>query len=660
MLDNHKALMANAIRKLSIDAIENAQSGHPGLPLGCAEIAVALFTDHMCFDVNNPRWINRDRFVLSAGHGSMLLYSLLYLLGYKDITLDDIKRFRTLQSSTAGHPEFGHIGAIETTTGPLGQGLANAVGMAIAEQKLSSELGNTLIDHHTYVLVGDGDLMEGISQEAISLAGHLALHKLIILFDDNGISIDGHTSLTDSTRIPMRFEASGFDVQTVDGHDVNAVSEAIKQAKLTSTPSLICCKTTIGFGSPNKSGSAKVHGAPLGKEETLETYKNLNLSTQPFEIDSETLHAWRQCGHSLSPKIHQWHERLNALSTKEREHFDHIMQTPVSSLIAEPIKQLKQQSISDNPALSTRIASQKVLEIIGAHLPNLIGGSADLTGSNNTKLSYHKAIQSGDFSGQYLHYGIREHGMAAIMNGLALHGGIIPYGGTFLVFSDYCRPAIRLSALMRQRVIYVFTHDSIGLGEDGPTHQPVEHLASLRLIPHLYVLRPADIVETAECWQIALENENTPSALILSRQTLPFVSQKRDAAHNICRQGAYIIRDTMEKPIASIFASGSEVSLALQAADKLAEQNIAVRVVSVPCFELFEQADTQYQQKICGTTPINIAIEAALPYKWERFIGSNGHFIGMEGFGASAKGDELFRHFGITVEEICQKIRLSL
>ncbi|MBN7757140.1 transketolase [Nitratireductor aquimarinus] len=641
--------MANAIRFLSMDAVEKAKSGHPGLPMGAADIATVLFTRFMKHDPKNPNWADRDRFVLSAGHGSMLLYSLLYLLGYEDITIDEIKNFRQLGSRTAGHPEFGHAAGIETTTGPLGQGFANSVGMAIAERVLNARFGNDLVDHYTYALAGDGCLMEGISQEALTLAGHLKLNKLIVLFDDNNISIDGEISLTDSTDQCARFEASGWNTIRCDGHDPEAIAASIEAAKASDKPTLIACRTTIGFGAPTKSGTAKVHGAPLGAEEIAGARKALGWDAEPFTIPSDILDDWRLAGLHSAKDRKAWEDRLAAADAETRGEFERRMRGDLPENFDAAMVEYKEKLAAEPPKVASRKASEMALEAINAVLPETIGGSADLTGSNNTKTSQTGPISAEDFSGRYVHYGIREHAMAAAMNGMTLHGGIIPYGGTFMTFSDYARPAMRLASLMQIRSIFVMTHDSIGLGEDGPTHQPVEHLAALRAIPNHFVFRPADAVETAECWQVAVESRKTPSTLALSRQNLTPVRTSHEA-DNLSARGAYELAGSEDDAKVTLFATGSEVEIAMDAKALLDAAGLPARVVSVPCFELFEQQSEDYRKAVTGNAPVKIAIEAGIRQGWDAIIGSDGVFIGMTGFGASAPAPELYKHFGITAE----------
>lgn len=650
--------MANAIRFLSMDAVEKAKSGHPGLPMGAADIATVLFGRFLKFDPKKPDWADRDRFVLSAGHGSMLIYSLLYLLGYDDITIDEIKNFRQLGSKTAGHPEYGHAAGIETTTGPLGQGLANAVGMAIAERKLADEFGGDIVDHHTYVLAGDGCLMEGISQEAISLAGHLKLNKLIVFWDDNGISIDGALALSDSTDQIARFEASQWNTISVDGHDADAIAAAIEAARSSDKPTMIACKTVIGFGAPNKAGTAKAHGSPLGDEEIAGAREALGWSAEPFEVPSDILDCWRLAGLRSTKERQAWEERLAASDADRRGAFERRMSGELPGGFASAMDAYKKKLATDKPTLATRKASEAALAVINGAVPETLGGSADLTGSNNTKTEQMDAITPDDFSGRYIHYGIREHGMAAAMNGIALHGGLIPYSGGFLIFSDYCRAAIRLAALMGIRVIHVLTHDSIGLGEDGPTHQPVEQLASLRAVPNLQMFRPADATETAECWQLALQSESHPSGIALTRQNLPPLRTEY-IEENMCSYGAYDIAPASDADV-TIFASGSEVEIALEASRKIEAIGQTVRVVSVPSFEMFEQQSEEYKRAILGNSPVKLAIEAGVRQGWDRFIGNDGIFVGMTTFGASAPYKALYEHFGITADAAVEAVEARL
>ncbi|HSP49230.1 MAG TPA: transketolase [Pseudolabrys sp.] len=644
--------MANAIRALAMDAVEQAKSGHPGLPMGTADVATVLFTRFLKFDPADPAWPDRDRFVLSAGHGSMLVYALLYLTGYPAMMLEQIKRFRQLGSITAGHPEYGHTPGVETTTGPLGQGLANAVGMAIAERHLAAEFGADVVDHKTYVLASDGDLMEGISQEAIALAGHLKLNRLIVLFDDNGISIDGALSLTDSVDQVKRFEAAGWTASRVDGHDPAAIAATLEKAQSADKPVMIACKTTIGFGAPTKAGKASSHGSPLGADEIKAAREKLGWSHAPFEIPADILSAWRKTGERSKTAHSDWCKRLAALDAGKRAEFERRMKGDLpKSALSDAVRAVKQSLAVTPKEIATRTACEFALESLIPALPEMIGGSADLTGSNNTRTKTMKAMSAADYSGRFIHYGVREHGMAAAMNGMALHGGIIPYSGTFLVFSDYCRPAIRLAALMGVRVIHIMTHDSIGLGEDGPTHQPVEHLAALRAIPNLLVFRPCDAVETAECWQLALEAKNRPSVLALTRQNLPQLSQNF-LASNRCAAGAYEIAAADGKAAVSLFATGSEVSIAVEAKKLLAARGISARVVSVPCFELHMEAPEAARRAIIGDAKVKIGVEAAMRQGWDAIIGSDGVFVGMTGFGASAPYKDLYKHFGVTAEAV--------
>jgi transketolase len=643
--------MANAIRALAMDAVEQAKSGHPGMPMGMADVATVLFTQFLKFDPADPAWPDRDRFVLSAGHGSMLIYALLYLTGYEAMTLDQIKRFRQLGSITAGHPEYGHTSGVETTTGPLGQGLANAVGMAIAERHLAAEFGD-VVDHKTYVIASDGELMEGISQEAIALAGHLKLSRLVVLFDDNGISIDGALSLADSVDQVKRFEAAGWTASRIDGHDPTAIASALEKAQSAGKPVLIACKTTIGYGAPTKAGKASSHGSPLGADEIKGAREKLGWSHAPFEVPSDILSAWRKAGERSKGAHADWSKRLAALDAGKRAEFERRAKGDLpKQALRDAVRAVKQSLAATPKEIATRTACEFALESLIPALPEMIGGSADLTGSNNTRTKSMKALSAADYSGRFIHYGVREHGMAAAMNGMALHGGIIPYSGTFLVFSDYCRPAIRLAALMGIRVIHVMTHDSIGLGEDGPTHQPVEHLAALRAIPNLLVFRPCDAVETAECWQLALEAGNRPSVLALTRQNLPQLSQNFLDA-NRCAAGAYEIAAAEGKAEVSIFASGSEVAIAVDAKTLLAAKGVAARVVSVPCVELLTEAPDAARRAVIGSAPVKIGVEAAVRQGWDAIIGSDGIFVGMTSFGASAPYKELYKKFGITAEGV--------
>ena len=641
--------MANAIRFLSMDAVEKANSGHPGLPMGCADIATVLFTRFLKFDAKAPHWADRDRFILSAGHGSMLLYSLLYLTGYEDMTIDQIKNFRQLGSRTAGHPEYGHAAGIETTTGPLGQGVANSVGFALGERIMNAAFGNDLVDHYTYVLAGDGCLMEGVSQEAIALAGHLKLNKLIVFWDNNNISIDGPVSLADNTDQVARFQASGWNASHIDGTDPEAIAYAIEAARHSDKPTLIACKTTIGFGAPTKAGTNKVHGSPLGADEIAGARKFFNWDSPPFEIPADILDAWRAAGKAGAKARGDWEGRLAKADAKLRGEFERRTSGKLPANFDAAIIDYKKKLSADKPKVATRKSSEMALEVINGVVPETIGGSADLTGSNNTKTSQTKNITPDDYGQRYVHYGIREHGMAAAINGLTLHGGLIAYGGTFLCFSDYARPSMRLASLMGIRSIFVMTHDSIGLGEDGPTHQPVEHVAALRAIPNHNVFRPADAVETAECWQLALESEKTPSTLALTRQNLPTV-RTEFTEKNLSASGAYELAAASGKAQVTIFATGSEVEIALAARDTLEKNGHPARVVSVPCFELFDKQSEDYRKKTIGDAPVKMAIEAGIRQGWDHLIGSDGVFIGMTGFGPSGTIEQLYPHFGITAD----------
>jgi transketolase len=642
------AEMANAIRFLSVDAIEKAKSGHPGMPMGMADVATVLFTRFLKFDPQTPKWADRDRFVLSAGHGSMLLYALGYLTGFADLDIEQIKNFRQLGAKTAGHPEFGHVAIADTTTGPLGQGIANAVGMALAEKMAAARFGTDLVDHYTYVIAGDGCLMEGISQEAISLAGHWNLGKLIVLWDDNHICIDGDTALSQSDDQLARFSASNWDVSRVDGHDPDAIAQAIEAAKKSGQPSLIACRTTIGYGAPTKAGTEKVHGAPLGADELAGMRTKLNWPHAPFEIPADVLASWRAAGARGTETRAQWDKRLAA-----SPHQDEFLRTG-SGALPEGWKKaaadFKAKAIADKPKWATRKASQEALEALTPVIPEMIGGSADLTHSNLTHTKVTKSVTPGDFSGRYIHYGVREHGMAAIMNGLALHGGFIPYGGTFLIFANYLWPALRMSAMMDQRVLYVLTHDSIGLGEDGPTHQPIETLAALRATPNVLVFRPADPVETMEAYEAALDNAKGPSVLALSRQNLPTL--RSDASQNLTAKGAYVLAEGTGKRQVTLIATGSEVSLALDARKILSDKGIGAAVVSMPCWELFERQPKEYRSQVLGEGTVRIAVEALGTFGWERWVGETGAVIGMNGFGASAPAEALYQHFGITAQAV--------
>ena len=652
---------ATAIRMLSVDAVEKANSGHPGMPLGMADVATVLFEKHLKFLSSEPDWFDRDRFILSAGHGSMLLYSLLYLTGYPDLALDDIKNFRQLNSKTAGHPEYGHIPGIETTTGPLGQGLGNAVGFAIAEEFINAKWGSDICDHYTYVIAGDGCLMEGISQEAISLAGKLELKKLIVIWDDNGITIDGGVDLSCNTDQISRFKSSGWSTFSCDAHDPIEIDQAINEAKKDSRPSLIAAKSIIGFGSKTKQGTSGAHGSPLGKDEVENLRNNLDWKHEEFVVPSNIKDAWEKIGSRNNQKFNDWSKRFHSLSKKKKTYFLNELNQIFPPSLKSAIKDFKEfHSQESEKKLATRKASEICLGLINDCLSNTIGGSADLTGSNNTKTETLQVFSKNNRSGRYIHYGIREHGMASIMNGMALHGGIIPYGGTFLTFSDYCRGAIRLSSLMSLGVIYVMTHDSIGLGEDGPTHQPVEHLASLRSIPNLNVFRPCDIIETIECWEIALKSKNKPSIICLSRQNLPLI-RKEKSSTNRSHKGAYIIKEFNNKKKVILMATGSEVQIALKAGEILEKKGIGTRVISLPSWELFEEQDEKYKKKILPKGTIRIAIEAGVQLGWDKWLYKNSgnqsktSFVGMSGFGTSAPEKDIFDHFKINVDEICQR-----
>lgn len=649
---NTYSQMANAIRVLTIDAVEAANSGHPGMPMGMADVATLLFSEFLKFDPKNPKWADRDRFVLSAGHGSMLIYALLYLTGYSDISLDEIKNFRQFGSKTAGHPEYGEVSGVETTTGPLGQGFANAVGMAIAERQLSAKFGEQIVDHNTYCIVGDGCLMEGISHEAASLAGHQKLGKLIVLFDDNGISIDGSTDLTVSDDHIARFKAYGWHTSSVDGHDFHAIRSAISEAKFSSKPSFLAFKTQIGFGSPNKGGTAACHGAPLGAEEIELVRSTLNWSEEPFVIPESIIVAWKKLGERGGIEKRAWQERLEQLEEGQKQSFKETLKVELSDNVLKALENYKIELVNAKPNIATRVASQKTLEVLTPMMPCLMGGSADLSGSNNTKTGNHQIFSKENPTGNYIHYGVREHAMAAAMNGMSLHGGVIPYGGTFLVFTDYCRPSIRLSALMKLRVVYVMTHDSIGLGEDGPTHQPVEHLSALRSIPNLNVYRPADAVETLECWEHAIRTSQTPSIIALSRQNLPLVRHKNEA-ENLCSRGGYIMKQSSHTNTkVTIVATGSEVSIALEAQTKLEDDNIPTCVVSMPCLDIFNAQNEAYQNTVIKPGSDVVVVEAGVQQSWDKLLGRSGAFIGMDNFGASAPAKDLFNHYKITAEEI--------
>jgi transketolase len=644
------AEMANALRFLAIDAVERAKSGHPGMPMGMADVATVLFSRFLRFDPADPAWPDRDRFVLSAGHGSMLLYALLHLTGYEGVTLDQLKAFRQWGSKTPGHPEYGHTPGVETTTGPLGQGIATAVGMALAARLMNARFGDDLVNHFTYVIAGDGCLMEGISHEAISLAGHLGLNRLIVLFDDNQISIDGTTSLSCSDDQLGRFRASGWSTVRINGHDPQAIASAIEEARASDRPSLIACRTLIGFGAPNRQGTEKVHGTPLGAEEAEKTRLALGWPHQPFDIPSEIVSRWREAGERGGRARQAWLERTRQLCGTGPSPFHDALNRKLPCSYRDAMQQLHARFAADKRTIATRQASQQVLDAIAEALPNLLGGSADLTHSNLTLAKTQRPVRRDATDGNYIHYGVREHAMAAAMNGIALHGGFIPYGGTFLAFADYSRPAIRLAALMGIRVIHVMTHDSIGLGEDGPTHQPVEHLAALRAIPNLLVFRPADAVETTEVWDCALRAETSPSILCLSRQALPAFRDADDDGNRVAL-GAYVVIEPRSARDVTLIATGSEVSIALDAARLLTEQGVRAAVVSAPCFELFRAQPQDYRSEVLGEAP-RVGVEAAVEGDWARWLGDDGEFVGMTGFGASAPGEVLYREFGITAEAV--------
>jgi transketolase len=652
--------MANALRFIAVDAVQRANSGHPGMPMGMADVATVLFRQFLKFNAADPAWNDRDRFVLSAGHGSMLLYGLLHLTGYEHVTLEEIRNFRQMGSSTAGHPEYGHMPGVETTTGPLGQGITNAVGMALAERLQNDRYGDELVDHYTYVIAGDGCLMEGISQEAISLAGHLKLNKLIVLWDDNSISIDGSTDLSVSDDQAKRFEASGWAVTSVDGHDADEIATAIAAARHSDKPTMIACRTVIGYGAPNKGGTAATHGSPLGDTEIAASRENLGWLHEPFHIPEAIATAWRAAGTRSLPDYEAWQERLAQADDDLRDTFIRANAGKLPEGWKTDLEAFKRKLAEEQPALATRKASGATLQVLTESIEELIGGSADLTGSVNTQTAATQAITANDFSGRYIHYGVREHAMAAVMNGVALHGGFIPYGGTFLVFADYMRAGMRLSALMAQRVIYVLTHDSIGLGEDGPTHQPVETLAMLRATPNFNVYRPADATETAECWELALEDANTPSGIALSRQTLPSLRSEY-SDENLSARGAYVLAEaTAAQRDVTLLATGSEVSLAMAARGILEDQGIGTAVVSMPCWERFEQQDAAYKADVLGTDTVRIGVEAAVGFGWDRYVGERGEFIGMQSFGASAPAADLFEHFGITADAIVAAAKARL
>ena len=647
--------MADALRALAIDATEASKSGHPGLPMGMADVATTLWTRFQKFDAADPRWPDRDRFVLSAGHGSMLLYALIHLTGHAGMTMDDLRNFRQLHSPAAGHPEFGEHPAIETTTGPLGQGFAIAVGMALAERHMAARFGKSLVDHRTWVIASDGDLMEGISHEAASLAGHLGLGKLTVLFDDNHISIDGDTSLSCSDDVLKRFAAYGWATKRVDGHDPTQVAAAISFAMRSKKPTLIACNTIIGLGAPKKAGTAGVHGSPLGAEEAAGAKAALGWTSPPFTVPDDVTERWHAAGSRGASARRSWLKRLARHS--QRADFERAMAGKLPDNWHEAVAALKQDIADTRPKIATRASSQKALEALVPATPELVGGSADLTGSNLTLVKGMGIVSPNNYGGRYIHYGIREHAMGAAANGMALHGGIIPYTGTFFVFTDYMRPAIRLGALMRQRVIHVMTHDSIGLGEDGPTHQPIEHLASLRAMPNVHVFRPADTLETAECWELAIRRADGPSVLVLTRQNLPAL--RSDVAENRSARGGYVLAEADGPRQATVLATGSEVEIAMRAREMLAGEGIGVAVVSMPCWELFEQQDASYRAEVLGGAP-RVAIEAAGPFGWDRWLGPDGTFIGMQGYGASAKAEDLYKHFGITAEAVVAAVRKGL
>jgi transketolase len=642
--------MANAIRGLSMDAVEKAKSGHPGLPMGAADVATVLFTQFLKYDAANPAWPDRDRFVLSAGHGSMLLYSLLYLTGNSDMTLDQIKRFRQVDSLTPGHPENFRTKGIETTTGPLGQGIATSIGMALAEKMLAAEFGKKIVDHHTYVLVSDGDLMEGVSQEAIALAGHWRLNKLIVLYDDNGISIDGPTSLSDSVDQVKRFKSAGWAAELIDGQDQKAIAEAIARAQKSGKPSLIACKTTIGYGAPHKAGTNKAHGEALGPEELKGAKEKLGISLEPFSVPDDVLKAWREAGARGAAARNEWEARFAELGPRKRAEFERRLRHERPASLAKALRDHKKKLLETPLNVATRKSSEAAIDAIAAAMPmEFLAGSADLTGSNNNKAKTAVDFAAKKPKGRFIHYGIREHGMAACMNGIFLHGGFAPNGATFLIFSDYARPAMRLAALMGTGVVYVMTHDSIGLGEDGPTHQPIEHLSSLRAMPNMRVFRPCDAMETAECWELALNRTKGPTVLALTRQNLPQL-RNNAPAENPCSHGGYELMGAQGDAKVSLFASGSEVEIAVAAQKQLAERGIAARVVSVPSLELLLEQPEARQKAVIGNAPVKVAIEAAARWGWDAVIGHDGIFIGMHGFGESGPAKDLYKHFGITAE----------
>ena len=648
--------LSNAIRFLSIDAVQKANSGHPGMPMGMADVATVLFKYYLRFNPKNPKWINRDRFVLSAGHGSMLLYSLLYLTGYKKIKIEDIKNFRQVNSICAGHPEYEDNSGIETTTGPLGQGLGNSVGMAIAQKIFEKRFGSDLINNKTYVIASDGDLMEGISHEAMSLAGHLNLKNLIVFFDNNKISIDGPTSLSVSDNYKKRFEGYGWSFHEINGHNYKQISKAIEKANKSKKPTIISCKTIIGFGSPNKSGKASSHGAPLGEDEIKLVRKKLGWKSKPFEIPDNILNAWREIGLKGDELEKKWKTNLGNKSAKIKNEFERLIKGDLSLNFDKVIGDEKLKFFQTRPKMATRQCSSSVISAITDVLPELVGGSADLSGSNNTKTENSIVINAKNFSGNYIHYGVREHAMGAAMNGIALYGGLIPFGGTFLIFSDYLKPSLRLSAIMNLRVIYIFSHDSIGLGEDGPTHQPIEHLESLRSVPNLNVFRPADINETIECWEIALKSKTNPSAIALSRQKLPYVSEHK-SGENKCSRGAYVLKGDMNKAKVSLIASGSEVEIALEAYEKLNNENIDAKVISVPCYDIFNKQEENYKKEILGENTFKISIEASTESGWKKVVGKDGVTLGMSTYGKSGPYKEVYKLFNLTSDEVVKIVK---
>ncbi|MCQ2914262.1 MAG: transketolase [Alphaproteobacteria bacterium] len=647
----HKDL-ANALRFLAAEGVQRANSGHPGMPMGMADVATVLFSKFLKFDASQPNWADRDRFILSAGHGSMLLYSLLYLTGYKQATLDELKRFRQLGSRCAGHPEYGHLEGIETTTGPLGQGISTAVGMAIAEKLLSARYGKEIVDHYTYVICGDGCLMEGISEEAISLAGHLKLNKMIVLWDDNKITIDGATSVATSTDHRKRFEANNWNTDECDAYNPDEIAAAIERAKKSDKPTLIACHSVIGYGAP-KQGTSKVHGSPIGVDDLLVARKALGFEYDPFEVPDDILDEWRSFGRRGETVRKEWETRFENMPADKKAEFNRtVLNKVLPTGWKEKMQAYKEKLLAEKPKVATRKASQMALEELVPAISELLGGSADLTASNLTNAKASVSVKPDDFTGNYMHYGIREHGMAAAMNGIALHGGFIPYSGAFLVFMDYLKPSLRLAALMGIRVIYVLTHDSIGVGEDGPTHQPIEHLASMRAIPNVNVFRPCDVIETAECWELAIEAEHTPSVLALSRQNLPTL--RNDVSENKCAKGAYVISDVKEKRDVTIIATGSEVEIAVKAQEILAGKGVDAAVVSMPCWELFDKQDAAYKAQVLGVCP-RVAVESQGAFGWEKYVGLDGAVVAMTGFGASAPADLLYEHFGITPDHVAQE-----